>query len=243
MSQDMKNAFERSQIPTMKSFSRLPGYFPRKKEEETINRILSGVPCFTILFGASSVGKTALLRQVLTEPQFHVMHFDLRIAGFADKSSLFIALTYQFEKFFQELGETLPFHEDLKKDALAFKHARLDFEKMVEKTAQSPAPNSGASVADVASLMEKFQASLLHYWRINPEKVKKEREQTADKNDLDGKPDNLENESSDARTGKLSNEQSNTIKATDTEEIVKKKVPVTNSISFYFRPEVLDIFY
>ena len=230
----MKNAFERSQIPTMQSFSRLPGYFPRKKEEKAINRILSGVPCFTILFGASSVGKTALLRQVLTEPQFHVMHFDLRIAGFADKSSLYIALTYQFEKFFQELGETLPYHEVLKKDALAFKHARLDFERIMEKTAQSPAQNTGASVADVASLMEKFQASLLHYWRIDPKKVKKDREQATDKNDSDGKPNELENESSDARTVKVSDEQSSIIKATDKEDIVEKKVPVTTTIWFYF---------
>ena len=36
--------------------------------------------------------QTALLRQVLTQSSYHVLHFDLRIAGFADLASLYMSL-------------------------------------------------------------------------------------------------------------------------------------------------------
>lgn len=86
---------ERSQMPPKHTFSPLPGFFERKAELTAIERALSGVPSFTVLFGASryasypqcnttsladrlcSVGKTALCRQVLTRPEYHVLHFDL----------------------------------------------------------------------------------------------------------------------------------------------------------------------
>lgn len=40
----------------------------------------------------SSPSQTALLRQVLSSNKFHVLHFDLRIAGFADLASLYMSL-------------------------------------------------------------------------------------------------------------------------------------------------------
>jgi hypothetical protein len=49
----MRDAYEKAQIPAMHTFSRLPGYFPRPKEEEAISKILTGIPSFTVLFGAS----------------------------------------------------------------------------------------------------------------------------------------------------------------------------------------------
>ena len=49
----MRDAYEKSQIPAMHTFSRLPGYFPRPREEEAIIKILTGIPSFTVLFGAS----------------------------------------------------------------------------------------------------------------------------------------------------------------------------------------------
>lgn len=48
---------ERAQLRAKHTFSRLPGFFPRKVEMKAIERVLDGEPTFTILFGASSVGK------------------------------------------------------------------------------------------------------------------------------------------------------------------------------------------
>lgn len=48
---------ERAQIRPKHTFSRLPGFFPRRAEIQAIERALEGEPSFTILFGASSVGK------------------------------------------------------------------------------------------------------------------------------------------------------------------------------------------
>ena len=98
--QEIAEAQEQQQIPpkvrTVKerladhqhTFSPLPGFFSRPNEILAIERCLSGVPSFTVLFGASSVGKTALLREVLSRKQYRVIAFDLRIAGFADLTSL-----------------------------------------------------------------------------------------------------------------------------------------------------------
>jgi hypothetical protein len=165
----MRDAYEKAQIPAMHTFSRLPGYFPRPKEEEAITKILTGIPSFTVIFGASryttpslpirlyplfllspfppttalpqllvvvvdnSVGKTALLRQVLTDPRFHVVHFDLRIAGFADVTSLYMSLAAQFEHFFESIAIQLEGYDEMKKHGLMFKHAWMDWEKRLSK--------------------------------------------------------------------------------------------------------------
>lgn len=76
--QEMQEQSERKQIPVSHTFSPLPGHFPRPAETRALERALAGVPQFTVLFGASSVGKTALLRHTLSSPAYHVLHFDLR---------------------------------------------------------------------------------------------------------------------------------------------------------------------
>lgn len=48
---------ERAQLRAKHTFSRLPEFFPRKAEMKAIERVLDGDPTFTVLFGASSVGK------------------------------------------------------------------------------------------------------------------------------------------------------------------------------------------
>ena len=48
---------ERSQIRTKHTFSKLPGFLPRPAEVQAVERALEGDPSFTVLFGASSVGK------------------------------------------------------------------------------------------------------------------------------------------------------------------------------------------
>lgn len=56
---EMDEAKERERLPPVKTFVQTPNYFPRRKEEEAIKRILEGPPEFTVIFGATS---TALAR-------------------------------------------------------------------------------------------------------------------------------------------------------------------------------------
>jgi hypothetical protein len=90
--QEITDSRERAQLRPAHTFSRLPGFFPRPAELEAIQRTLGGDPSFTVLFGASSAGKvervldvlricaykratqTALLREVLSMPQYHVLY-------------------------------------------------------------------------------------------------------------------------------------------------------------------------
>ena len=51
---------ERAQLRPSHTFSRLPNFFSRPAELQTVGRALQEEPCFTVLFGASSVGKVAL---------------------------------------------------------------------------------------------------------------------------------------------------------------------------------------
>ena len=51
----------RSQLRTKHTITRLPGFFPRNAEMLALERALEGEPSFTILCGASSVGKVLSL--------------------------------------------------------------------------------------------------------------------------------------------------------------------------------------
>ncbi|TFK31804.1 hypothetical protein BDQ12DRAFT_693507 [Crucibulum laeve] len=155
---------ERSQLRTKHTFSRLPGFFPRKAETVAIERALEGEPSFTVLFGASSVGKTALLREVLSRDQYHVLHFDLRIAGFADLASLYTSLSQQMEQYFEEIAK-IEGYNDFEKEAWSFKHDRINVERRLSET---DAHNAKVKTSDVARLMELFQSSLLKYWEFKP---------------------------------------------------------------------------
>lgn len=130
---------ERSQLRTKHTFARLPGFLPRHAEVHAIQRALQGEPSFTILFGATSVGKvselrkimsynfltalsqTALLREVLSNDQYHVLHFDLRIPGFADISSLYLSLSQQMEQYFEEVGQKMEGYSEFEKEGWTFK--------------------------------------------------------------------------------------------------------------------------
>jgi len=160
--QELKDARERSQIPTKHTFSPLPGFFERKRELKAIERVLAGVPTFTVLFGASSAGKTALLRQVLSDSRFHVLHFDLRIAGFADLASLYFSLSEQMEQYFATLKDQLEGYDAFEKESWAFKHDRAAMEKRLEGGGEA------VKTADIAHLMELFQSAMLKYWEFEP---------------------------------------------------------------------------
>lgn len=156
--QELAESRERAQLGPTHTFAPLPGFYDRPAEVKAIQRTLRGEPSFTVLFGASSVGKvctpflvtptpterviqTALLRQVLTSSEFHVLHFDLRIAGFADLASLYLSLRYasviermgtvltfdqnsqQMESFYMNVAKDpdMPGYEEFEKEAWAFK--------------------------------------------------------------------------------------------------------------------------
>ncbi|KAF4607996.1 hypothetical protein EYR40_000337 [Pleurotus pulmonarius] len=160
---------ERAQIRPKHTFSRLPGFFPRKAEITAIERALAGEPSFTVVFGASSVGKTALLREVLSSPKYHVLHFDLRIAGFADLGSLYQSLSQQMEQYFEEIAKQMEGYEDFEKEAWSFKHDRLNVEKRTMESQNGNGSNGKVKTSDIARLMELFQSSLLKYWEFKPE--------------------------------------------------------------------------
>ncbi|GBE83589.1 hypothetical protein SCP_0506440 [Sparassis crispa] len=173
---ELAEARERAQLTPTHTFSGLPGFFDRPAELKAIERALEGEPSFTILFGASSVGKTALLRQVLTRPTYHVLHFDLRIAGFADLSSLYMSFSQQMEGFFNSIAQDpdMPGYEEFEKEAWGFKHDRLNVERRVANASPNgeSAGHSGLGdikTSDVARLMELFQSSLLRYWNFQPD--------------------------------------------------------------------------
>lgn len=154
---------ERAQLRPPHTFSRLPTFFSRPAELQAVGRTLEEEPCFTVLFGASSVGKTALLRQLLTSDKYHVLHFDLRIAGFADLDSLYISLSQQMEQYFNCIAD-MKGYEDFEKEAWGFKHDRLNVERRL-----SDANGSGQiRTSDIARLMELFQSSLLKYTDFSP---------------------------------------------------------------------------
>ncbi|KAG0698332.1 hypothetical protein DFH29DRAFT_105336 [Suillus ampliporus] len=158
---------ECSPLRTKHAFTRLPWFLPRETEIRVIERVLEGEPSFTVLFGASSVGKTALLREVLSRNIYHVLHFDLRIPGFADMTSLYMSISQQMERYFDEISKTVPGYEEFRKDSLEFKHDRLNVERRLN---DSPVGSSGSQVrtSDIARLMELFQSSLLKYSEFEP---------------------------------------------------------------------------
>jgi len=161
---EIAEARERAQLRPSHTFSRLPNFFPRPAELQAVGRALEEEPCFTVLFGASSVGKTALLRQLLTSDKYHVLHFDLRIAGFADLDSLYISLSQQVEQYFNFIAD-MKGYEDFEKEAWNFKHDRLNVERRLSDTNGS----GQIRTSDIARLMELFQSSLLKYREFVPQ--------------------------------------------------------------------------
>ncbi|KAI0753286.1 hypothetical protein C8Q80DRAFT_1097732 [Daedaleopsis nitida] len=171
---ELAEARERAQLTPTHTFSAFPGFFDRPAELKAITRALEGEPSFTVIFGASSVGKTALLRQVLTQRTYHVLHFDLRIAGFADLASLYMSLSQQMEGFFMAIAQDpdMPGYDVFEKEAWGFKHDRLSVERRLSNAAQSTealaSPLGDIKTSDIARLMELFQSSLLRYWNFQP---------------------------------------------------------------------------
>ena len=58
---------------------------------------------------------------MLSRDAYHVLHFDLRIAGFADMSSLYLSLSKQMEQYFEEMSRIMDGYEEFEKEAWGFK--------------------------------------------------------------------------------------------------------------------------
>ncbi|KXJ94942.1 hypothetical protein Micbo1qcDRAFT_156735 [Microdochium bolleyi] len=168
---------ERQRIPKKHTFAPLPGFHGREKEQELLRKILAGNPQLNVMYGATSVGKTALLRQVLAGnggDDFYVIKFDLRISGFGDLRSLYIALCQQFRTVFEEMQD-----EEMDKLAITFKHLVLDVDG-----GGGDHPPVEITVAHLADLMEALQSCLLKYWEYDPVAKAKEKEDA----EQDGNP-------------------------------------------------------
>jgi len=58
---------------------------------------------------------------VLCREEYHVLHFDLRIAGFADLASLYNSLSEQMEQYFEEIAFKMEGYEEFEREAWSFK--------------------------------------------------------------------------------------------------------------------------
>lgn len=61
------------------------------------------------------------MRQVLSSDAYHVLHFDLRIAGFADLASLYLSLSKQMEQYFEAMSKMMDGYEEFEKEGWGFK--------------------------------------------------------------------------------------------------------------------------
>ena len=57
---EIAEARGQAQLRPSHTFSCLPNFFPRPAELQAVGRALEEEPCFTVLFGASSVGKVIM---------------------------------------------------------------------------------------------------------------------------------------------------------------------------------------
>lgn len=214
--EDMQLSQEAKQIPKKHTFAKLPGFHGRVVEQTLLRKMLNKDPKMTVIFGATSVGKTALLREVLATDDFFVVKFDLRISGFADLRTLYVALCEQLQTFFEDMHD-----EEMDKQKLVFKHLVLD---LLEK--EKPEGGYQVTVADLASLMESLQSCLLKYWEYDPKAKEKEKE----KNDEEGEDAESTESKKEPAERKTDSEETESIPASkeeaDAEEKIFKKRPI-----------------
>lgn len=211
---------EAKRIPKKHTFSKLPGFHGRHAEQAMLRKVLGGNPQLNVVFGATSVGKTALLREVLAGGDFWVIKFDLRISGFADLKSLYFALCEQFQSLFSDMKD-----ENMEQLSLAFKHLMLDLD---EKPSEHV-----VSVADIAKVMETLQSCLLRYLQYDPEAEAEEAAKMDAYNESehasDGKPSarKVQPEPAESRTDKRELNEESGEETMDTEKPkVLRKLPI-----------------
>ncbi|CAG8443452.1 10935_t:CDS:2 [Funneliformis caledonium] len=173
--------YEKIKLPITHTFNRIPGFLGREHEIRILNDLLSGDPKFLIVNGSTSVGKTSLLREVLSDDRYHVTYIDLRIPGFADLISFISEFASRLEIFFTRIASFYPNLKVFEDEAIALRSLRLSgpesYEKkqLLQNVQQSEGDDEtdAYSVAtsqnrsDLAKLLEKFQAGLLMYHGVD----------------------------------------------------------------------------
>ncbi|KAK5937605.1 hypothetical protein PMZ80_010225 [Knufia obscura] len=216
--EDMQLADEAKKIPRKHTFSRLPGFHGRKVEQALLRKIFSNNPKLTVLFGATSVGKTALLREVLATEDYYVIRFDLRISGFANLRTLYIALCEQFQEFFETMHD-----EEMEKQKLTFKHLARG---LMEK--EQAEGGYAVTVADLANLMESLQSASLKYWEYDP-KTKSKKQKDAEGQDEPNRSNDLQKhqtntpETLQGERSVKAEDNTNTSKGDDDDKTFKKR--------------------
>ncbi|KAG9299228.1 hypothetical protein G9A89_013876 [Geosiphon pyriformis] len=190
-------SYEKIKLPSTHTLTRVPHFFGREKEISGIHEYLTGGNNITesgywlVVVGANSVGKTALLREILADDRYHVIHFDLRLPGFADLPSFTIEFCSKLETFFSQIADKFSQnqnsqsqkeHDFLEDQAIGFKRFRLagpDNEEKKQKLEQAQAQQLGNRNAegatatnqnrsDLTKLLEKLQAALIIYHQVVP---------------------------------------------------------------------------
>ncbi|CAG8478626.1 5920_t:CDS:2 [Acaulospora colombiana] len=184
--------YEKFKSPQTRTFKRMSNFFGRKREKQIIEEILHGDPRWIVVSGARSTGKTALLREILTDDKYHVIQFDLRIPGFADLRSFTAELASRMETFFLQVSNYQPpqardRYRVIEDQAIGIKRFRLEGPESFEKKnslqqAQNSTPNNDVKFAatstnrsDLAKLLEKFQEGLFLYHQVHDEAARNEK--------------------------------------------------------------------
>lgn len=209
MLEDMKTElveqYEMSKVPKINTFNNhLPGFFGRRGEISWFRRVVvvERDPKFVVVFGALGVGKTALLRRVLSDESggnYVIANLDLRMAGFVDRKGMAIRLAQMFEEFLESIMEipekegmlrskeeggdewhlqyAAQFKDTFKGHMLGFRQLKKQLEEMEKDNVTS---------GDISRIMERLQGALLAYWHFEPDqdkaKKKMESEYKSDEN-------------------------------------------------------------
>ncbi|RIA90680.1 Archaeal ATPase-domain-containing protein [Glomus cerebriforme] len=173
--------YEKIKFPITHTFNRTPKFLGREKEIRMLNDSLSGDPKFLIINGSQSVGKTALLREVLANNKYHVIYIDLRISGFADLRSFTAEFATHLETFFTQITSYYPNLKIFQDKALVFKKLRLSGPESfdVKQLLDSQTNIDLFTIQnrnDFAKLMKSFQSGLLMYHETDLDE-KKERDE------------------------------------------------------------------
>ncbi|CAG8435715.1 6211_t:CDS:2 [Diversispora eburnea] len=142
--------YEKFNCPSTHTFNKTPNFVGREKEKIVIEEILNNSFKWIVVSGVERVGKTALLREILSDDKYNVIHFDLRIPGFANLHSFVTEFSYRIETFLLRLSENQQFDKESA--------------KVLEDQAIGIKPK----------LLEKFHASLLKYHSLKKDKIHKQ---------------------------------------------------------------------
>ncbi|RGB30612.1 Archaeal ATPase-domain-containing protein [Rhizophagus diaphanus] len=183
------STYEKIKLPITHTFNKTPGFLGREKEIHVINDLLSRDPKFLIVNGSESVGKTALLREILSNNRYHVIYIDTRVSGFADVRSFTTEFATHLESFFNQIVSYYPNLKVFRDVSIAFKSLRLSGPESFEirQDVQLNADFVASQTRnDLAKLLEKLRIGLLMYHEADlnekmEKKEKKEEEENIDK--------------------------------------------------------------